>query len=206
MALTLVTAPTVTPVSESEVWEHLRVTLSEAGVDPVDKAHIATLITAATSYLDGRDGILGRALVTQTWDFTLDRFPCEDFIRLPLAPVQSITSLKYVDENGTLQTWSAANYALSADKATRPRVDLGYDLTWPDTRRQRDAVTIRMVCGYESGNSPEDASAVPGAIKAAMLLLIGHWYEHREDVLVGVTPAMLPMGVDALLAPYRIWS
>ncbi len=206
MALTLVTAPTVTPVSEPEVWEHLRVTLSEAGVDPVDKTHIAALITAATDYLDGRDGILGRALVTQTWDYTIDRFPCEDFIRLPLPPVQSITHIKYVDNAGVLQTWPSSNYALSADKTQRPRVDLGYGLSWPETRCQRDAVTIRMVCGYASGNSPEDASAVPGTIKAAMLLLIGHWYEHREEVLVGVTPASLPMGVDALLAPYRIWS
>lgn len=205
MALTLVSAPTVQPLTESEAWDHLRANLLEAGVEPSDKTHIQTLIAAATAYLDARDGILGRALVTQTWDYTIDAFPCADFIRLPLPPVQSITSITYVDENGSTQTFASSKYRLSADKHQRPRADLAYGEVWPTTRRQRDAVTIRLVCGYASGNSPEDASAVPASIKDAMKLLIGHWYEHREEILVGVTPATLPMGVDALLAPFRVY-
>ena len=34
-------------------------------------------------------------------------------------------------------------------------------------------------------------------------MLVAHWYEHREPVAVGVTPARIPDTVDALLAPFR---
>jgi hypothetical protein len=44
---------------------------------------------------------------------------------------------------------------------------------------------------------------VPAAIKAAMKLAIGHWYENRESVVVGVTAMTLPMAFDALIGPYR---
>lgn len=203
MSLTLVTAPNVDPITESDVWDHLRVNLTGSPAQPVDKDYIATLISAATAYLDGRDGILSRCLVTQTWDYTLDEFPIVDFIRLPLAPVQSITSIKYTDADGIEQTLSDTKYRLSADTDWRPRIDLDYDAAWPGTRNVLDAVTVRFVAGYASGNSPEDASAVPAAIKAAMKLLIGHWYEHREAVNVGQSVTDVPMTVNALLVPYR---
>jgi hypothetical protein len=44
---------------------------------------------------------------------------------------------------------------------------------------------------------------VPAAIKAAMLLLIGHLYENRE--LVDMKQMyQVPFGVKALLAPFEI--
>lgn len=41
------------------------------------------------------------------------------------------------------------------------------------------------------------------SIRAAMLLCIGHWYAHREAVIVGASAATLPLSVLALLQPYR---
>ena len=43
-------------------------------------------------------------------------------------------------------------------------------------------------------------------VKAAMLLLIGHWYANRESVAVGQTVAEVPLAVEALLQPYRIYG
>lgn len=43
-------------------------------------------------------------------------------------------------------------------------------------------------------------------VKAAMLLLIGHWYANRESVAVGQTVAEVPFAVEALLQPYRIYG
>ncbi|HCU2333904.1 TPA: phage gp6-like head-tail connector protein [Klebsiella aerogenes] len=64
---------------------------------------------------------------------------------------------------------------------------------------------------YESEESPgyseDEDSILPGDdVKAAMLLLIGHWYANRETVSVGQTVAEVPFAVEALLQPYRIYG
>jgi uncharacterized phage protein (predicted DNA packaging) len=44
---------------------------------------------------------------------------------------------------------------------------------------------------------------VPAPIKQAIKLLAGSFYEHREDVLVGISAESIPFGVHDLIAPYR---
>ena len=187
MIMTRVTAPTIEPVTLQEVKDHLRVD----GTD--DDALISALITAAREHVDGRDGWLGRALCTQTWDCHYDVFPDDGLLYLPVAPVQSVTSVKYVDPDGAQQTFSSANYALGADLDWSPRVILGWDKSWPSIRAVPEAVTVRVVAGYAS---------VPRPICQALLLLIGHWHEHREAVMEG-TFREVPTTVSALLTPYR---
>ena len=208
MSLTLVTAPAVEPLTEAEVWDHLRVTLTGSPAVPADQTLISMLIQAARETIDGRDGWLGRSLVTQTWDLTLHDFPRADSIRLPLPPVQSITSVKYIDTDGVEQTFAASKYSLSADTHWRARVDLGFDESWPGTRCVPDAVTVRFVAGYSAtSDSPPDLRAnVPRPIRQALLLMIGHLYEHREAVSAGVSMSEMPMAVESLLTPYRVTS
>ena len=55
---------------------------------------------------------MGRALLTQTWDMYLDEFPCAGEIIIPLSPLQSVTSVSYVDQHGATQTWASANYRI----------------------------------------------------------------------------------------------
>jgi len=194
MTLSLVTAPGIEPISLQEAKDHLRVTHA------VEDALIDQLIVAARQHIDGRDGWLGRQLITAIWDLTLDRFPAADYISLPLPPVQSITSITYIDDNGTQQTLSSAKYVLSAGKHWRPRADLAYDEIWPTTRDQPGAVTVRIVCGY--GSNPAD---VPASITAALKIMIGDLYENRQSVVIGQSVAEIPRAADALLAPYRVW-
>jgi uncharacterized phiE125 gp8 family phage protein len=132
--------------------------------------------------------------VTQTWrqDFRCFR-PC---LRLPLAPVSSITSITYYDGDNTQQTLSADVYQLLSD-ARGPFVSPKSDQVWPGSYDRKDAVTITYIAGYG------DTDAVPAAIKAAILLIVGHLYENREATTVGVSVELLPMAVDALLAPFR---
>lgn len=64
---------------------------------------------------------------------------------------------------------------------------------------------------YENENSPgyaddTDSILLNDDVKAAMLLLIGHWYTNRESVVVGQTVAEVPFAVEALLQPYRIYG
>lgn len=54
-----------------------------------------------------------------------------------------------------------------------------------------------------TGTGTHFVGEVPQAIKQAMLLLIGHWYENREAVNIGSAANEFPLAVDALLAPYR---
>ena len=61
---------------------------------------------------------------------------------------------------------------------------------------------------YESQQALEDAMAVTGmvpnyAVKAAILLICGHLFENRENVVAGVSLQALPMGAHDLLRPHR---
>jgi hypothetical protein len=40
----------------------------------------------------------------------------------------------------------------------------------------------------------------------AIRILAGHFYENRQAVLVGTIATELPIGVHALLAPYRVYA
>lgn len=152
-----------------------------------------------------------RAFITQTWDLKLNHWTCDSLyydaesggIRLPWAPTISVTSVTYVDGNGDSQTWAAGATGYLTDLpsgpyASRARVYPAYAISYPTLRTQPNAVTIRFVAGYGA------AAAVPSGIKAAMKLLIAHWYEHREAVSVNVgNIADLPLGVTALLWPFK---
>lgn len=56
----------------------------------------------------------------------------------------------------------------------------------------------------EVGYDPYTMLITP-AITAAVLLLIGDFYEHREPDMTADGNAVLPRHVRALLAPWRVW-
>jgi uncharacterized phiE125 gp8 family phage protein len=187
MASKLITAPATEPVTVAEAKAHLRVDSAD------DDALITALIVAARQ---GAEHITGRALMPQTWELALDGF--KDVIGLQKAPLTSITSIKYLDTAGALQTMSASDYLL--DSHSEPaRVMPAYGTSWPSTRDQANAVLIRFIAGYA------DAATVPQEIKQWMLLRIGMLYENRESVATGVTLTELPF-VDRLLDAYKVWE
>lgn len=192
MALSLVTAPTDDPLALADAKTHLKVE------DGTDDALIRGWIQSACEYAET---YTRRKFCTQVWDYKLDGFPCEA-IELPFTPVSAVGSIAYVDQNGDTQTWSASYYQTSlpaGPQASVARIQPAYGQSYPSTRDQLDAVTIRFTCGYGA------AEDIPAAIKAAMLLLVGHWYANREAVVAsaGTVPSELARGVDALLWPYR---
>ncbi len=186
MALKLITAPTVEPVTVAEVKTHSRIT----GTD--DDAYLTLLIKAARNHVEN---ITNRALITQTWDWTLDgglRDVC-----IPKAPLQSITSVKYTDDNGTEQTLATSYYKV--DDVSEPgRVVLAYSQSWPTARQEINNVTMRFIAGY--GDASTD---VPDDINFAILWIVDHWYEHRTAVTeLGLNKT--PLSIDAALFPYRV--
>jgi uncharacterized phiE125 gp8 family phage protein len=166
MILSRVTALVASPVSLDEAKAHLRVTVTD------EDTAIQMYLDAAVAHVDGAEGVLGRCLVTQEWDYTFDRFPysrgCWDAIDVPLPTLQSVTSVKYYDPDGVQQTMDPAGYIASGQQIVPVDAWPDYDTTRPG------AVTVRFTAGY--GN----AASVPAAIKAAILLYIGDLYANRE--------------------------
>lgn len=190
----IATAPAVEPVTLAEAKLHLRVT--QSGEDTL----ISALIKAAREYAEG---VLNRALIDQTWDLYLDAFPgeCDGYVlKVPMSPLKSVTYVKYLDEAGVQQTLSASLYAV--DITSEPgRIYPAYQQVWPTLRTGAlGAVVVRFVAGYGA-----DGTFVPESIKAAIRLAVAHWYENREDTVVGTIVSKLPLGVDALLWQERIW-
>lgn len=192
-ALELSTAATVEPVTVEEVKDWLRIDSD----DEVDT--LRSLIKAARQKCET---YTRRQFITATYKYYLDDFPSDatDILVLPRPPLQSINSITYVDTAGDTQTWSSDEY--SADTKTEPgRVKLGYTYVWPASRNQRHAVTVTYVAGY--GDS---ASFVPESIKTAVKFWVAHWYENRELVQTGTTVTPMPMTVEAILQPERVFE
>lgn len=193
MALKLIAAPATEPVTRTEAKSHLRVDTT------AEDTLIDALITVARQHIEHE---LRRALVTQTWELVLDRWPAGGVLRLPLPPLASVTSIKYTDDDGAESTLSSGAYLVDTESLPG-RVVLKNGQSWPAvTLAEANGVRVRFVAGYGG------AAAVPETIKAAMKLLIGTLYENRESVLVaqGVTVAEVPFGVQALLMPYRVFG
>lgn len=190
MGYKLKTAPTVEPVTLSEAKLHLKI-----DSDTTDDALITALITAAREMAEN---YTGRAFVNQTWEATFEQFTADENITLRPAPLSSITSITYVDGNGDTQTLSTSVYGADLYK-TPGEAYLKYGQSWPTAREIENSITVTYVSGYGSS-----ASSVPGAVKSAILLIIGHLYEHRENVTVGVTANDMPQGAYFLLDPYRV--
>lgn len=147
---------------------------------------IDTYISAATEYAQE---YTERQFYTATWTYYLDTFP-GGCITLPRGPVQSVSSVKYYNTSGQ-QTWNSSNYdvAIEGDIARIHAVS-----SWPTTDADvLHAVEVEYVTGYGI------ASAVPDAIKQAVLLIVGDLYTKREDYKKESSFAHL------LLDKYRIY-
>jgi uncharacterized phiE125 gp8 family phage protein len=179
-------APAVALLTAAELKAQSRID------DAAEDALLATLIASVTATLDGWGGMLGRALITQTWTQGLPGF--DAMIRLPLAPVQS-ASIAYVDADGATQALTGA-YRLHAD-ARSPYLARIADAVLPKLADREDAVIVTMICGYGPA-----ASDVPADIRQAAALLAAHLYEHREAV-APVQFHQLPLGAQWLLERYR---
>jgi len=203
-------------LSLDDAKQHLRV--DSDMVD--DDSLISSLITAARQWVEE---ITGHSVATQTWRLALPGFPGAtgvlgvpvygvDPLTLPgtpvagsvafryalhlgRGPVQSITSVEYLDTTGTLITLDPAGYVLSADNWDATLTPTPGQI-WPVTIVHPEGVVITYVAGY---------ATVPAPILAAMKILIGTWYENREAVsLMRFTADEVPFTVTALLSPYRV--
>lgn len=182
---TLVTAPASEPVTATEAKAHMRVDGS------TEDTLIGNLIKAARVIVERKQN---RQLITATWDAVFDRFPYDRVIRLPLPPLQSVTSIKYIDVDGVEQTFSSSKYTVVTN-SVEGRIELNDGEAWPTTSNRIGAVTIRFVAGYGSNTTD-----VPETTRLAILQLVAHWFETREPVVIGQGVNKVPFSVEALIA------
>lgn len=186
-AIELVTAPATTAISLEEVRQQLRIEHSD------DDLLLDRLINVAQAFTDVM-GALGHAMINQTWAQWVAPYPSE--VRLFLGPVRSVSSIKYYDTDGVLQTATLDNFdVFGTEFATTIKPKSGY--AWPSTQNRPDAIRIEYVIGYGSS-----ASDVPEGIRHAMMMLIGHWYENRENAALDQL-SDVPYGYDVIIGLYR---
>lgn len=171
MGLSIVTHPTVEPVTTAELKKQLEIANSDTAHD----AHLERLIKGARRVAERETR---KSLITQTWKLTGPEFPYGTFnLWLPRPPLQSVTHVKYYDWSGVQQTWSSDEY-LVITTTTPGRVDLHPDYTWPTTQASRDnAVEIQYVAGY--GGDTDD---VPEELRQAIQALAAYWFEVRTTM------------------------
>lgn len=104
MTYKLITPPSEEPLTLTEVKLHLRVENTD------DNALITALIVAAR---EQAESITARALCTQTWELVLDAFPEACVLRH--SPVQSVTSVDYIDTDGASQSLTLTDTLLDSD-------------------------------------------------------------------------------------------
>src|ERR1700680_4023351 len=195
MSLSLVTAPTVEPLSVAEARARLNI-----GPEVTDVA-LSAFISAARQMIDGRDGWLGRAINTQTWDLVLDRFPTSNYyyqekgfypaevwypypqevwgmypytskrrhgISIPLPPLQQVVSVTYIDvATNAVLTLDPSTYVVIPDAPSDLSLIVGN--AWPTSALTAGAVRVRFVAGY--GDAGTD---VPETIRTGIALQASH--------------------------------
>lgn len=261
MAWRVTTEPVAEPVSLIEAKLHLRVDHS------ADDELITALIRVARQWCEG---FQNRVYVTQAITMTLDKFPA--VFEIPKPPLQSVSSVKYIDTGGNQQTFAAANYDVDAESEPG-RIALAHSKSWPSIRGDINSVEVIFFAGYATkfvttfasnlltvsgrtftdadivrltttdGDLPDGLSTytdyhvrdvdgytlklaataggdavnitddgsgthfigiVPAPVIAAIKLLIGHLYEHRETVS-GLTLKEVPIAAKSLLSMDRVF-
>nr|WP_321457192.1 head-tail connector protein [uncultured Cohaesibacter sp.] len=182
-----ITAPDALPVTLDEIKTHCRVD-GESEDD-----YLTGLLQAAVSYLDGYSGILGKCLMTQEW---AQEFEWWGDFPLCLGPFLDLTSIAYFDEDGESQTVDLSSVRIER-RVLGAVACLKVGASWPDADPDAGPITVTWRVGYE------DAAAVPAGIRHAIKLMVGHWFENREAVVIGTITSQVPLAVDALLSTHR---
>lgn len=189
----LITGPTREPIDLDELKKVVQ------NDTDADDTILDRSISSARQWLESQTGL---QLLTATRENWLPAFPSSS-IELTRAPLQSVTSVKYLDDLGALQTIDAADYVVSTDAAERPTrgtVDLPVGGVWPTVCYRPGAVRVRFVCGF--GDVP---SAVPEILRDLLYQLIYAKYHALRCVGDARTtaPSWPPMGAEEVIREWK---
>lgn len=174
-----VTAPILEPISLAELKLHLRIedsVLEDFVEDEMLKDDVVTARLDVEN--DSR-----RQIMTATWDYFLQEFPSDDYIKLPFGNLQSVTWVKYKDSDGDETTMTeTTDYLVETGGTGIGRIVLPYGKTWPSfTAYPSNPISVRYVCGWTT------KALVPATIKSAIKVRCAKLYTNRGEDVRGQT-------------------
>ncbi len=173
------------PVETQTLSSHLR--LGEGFGDPSAEADLLALyIRTATAHLEARTGL---AFVARSFSLTVGAWDRCGTLVLPVGPVTAITSAS-IEADGTTTVLDPADLHVAPGSQRQRLTAAGGGPLPPIPPGGRASLAFSAGFG--------GATAVPGDLAKAVLLLAAHFYENRSGTESGLPPA-----VAALIAPHR---
>jgi uncharacterized phiE125 gp8 family phage protein len=186
MAYQLITPPTEFPITRVMAKQHLRIDHED------EDLLIDMLIAAACERWEQSTGFL---LMQQTWEYVADVFgtsATDPIIRLHKCPLIALSSISYTNAAAEAATLDLAT--VSVDNVSSPARVMAKTY-WPTVATQLNAVRIRFTAGHTSANN------VPRAVMVALMMMIAHMYEHREEAS-DVSLSAVPNAVETVMNLY----
>lgn len=138
--------------------------------------------------IDDVENLAGLSLITQTLTYDLSAWPADDVIHLPRPPLQTVSSITYLDAAGTQTTLAAAAYRVTnAGRLAFGRVAPAYGETWPTLYPVDFPITIVAVTGFGAAYT-----AIPPRLRRLVYLRTLDLYEQRESITAGVQHHEIP--------------
>ena len=185
----VITPSTVLPVTLADTKLHLKI-----DSDTTEDTLVTALIYTAQEMVENYCRI---RLLDTVEELYIDQFPFEYSLYLSKWPISAISYCHYLDINGVETTLDPTVYY--ADTISKPgRLCLNYARYWPVTRWIDNAVWIRYTVGFGA-----TADSIPYSLKTALLLIIGHLYQNRTEVVTNTHIENLPMGAKWIMDQNR---
>lgn len=168
-------------IALQDVKDHLRVTTT------VENDLILALLDTAIQVVENMTNrILGsRAAYLYADDWASQVFQ--------FGPITAITAVQYYDGANVLQDLPETLYWYDIQSTPARITFLSPPSTYPD---RHQAIRITATIGHD---------VIPPALRQAILLLVGHYYETRQAVITGPAPHEVPMAVRHLVNPWRLF-
>ncbi len=168
---------------------HLRLG-SGFGQDDLQDAVLRSFLRAALAAIEVRTS---KALITRSFEWSLNRWRNGAAQMLPLAPISSITRVALVARDGGQTDIEAETYWLERDSQS-PRLRATGAVLPNIPEGGSVSITFQGGYGAEWVNLPSD-------LQQAVLMLAAHYYEYRNDT--SLSDGCMPFGVSSLIERFK---
>lgn len=163
-------------------------------VDMPDSENTEALL-AVQSAVEDLEQHTGRSYGVRTYDLVLDKFPGDDYICLPMPPLISVASVKYIDSSDVEQTLvldtDYSVYGVGQEGFNTMGVYGGYiqyvsGVGWPADANvdKPEIVTIRFLAGYSTPGTIPALARMAARIRANKYYSFkGATYDEEADKL-----------------------